>query len=308
MKTRLCFLVCLLLLGVFLAFVSCGGGGSKPQAPRLSQSGLEPASGGSADDGDSSRKTDLGESPGDGGDEGLAPPPPEETSPDYYVFISLDYDFSQQEYPADPEKMFAKFRAEPTVKALEEMGFEFLDAPDVFILVVMDYTGVFKLAPGWTVEQAMNDLPNLFTDIREVYPAGSPEGFYSLDSRLMHKGLEIAFHHDVYTEIEGLARRDDPEYLLKVELAFRSDPDVIRLQELGYELFMVATPFYAGLFIVPMPDLPIDESVTLRESIARELEQNFPRITEVRVYGVAELFEKAPSATFGGADARGGAF
>ena len=84
------------------------------------------------------------------------------------VFVMLDYDSSlyEPENPGDPvdtERMEADFRNEPTVLAIQELGFTLIEVYPV-------YSGLFELPSDWTIERALSELPRVFHDIISVEP------------------------------------------------------------------------------------------------------------------------------------------
>jgi len=205
MRGHLSLALLFLLLGAFLASASCGGGGSKP--PRLNepasrlQSGdsgssanssgnldfprgyQEEVAGTSKDDAQDLNQIDNGSAPTEGEqteETGNGPKEPEAGPPsrdlpsddasddvplDGTVFITLRYEWG--DFLSEPEKARQFWENSATPEALQGMGFELLsEFPEIV-------SGLFRLAPGWTIERAKKELPEMFPDILDIEGEGT---------------------------------------------------------------------------------------------------------------------------------------
>ena len=65
-----------------------------------------------------------------------------------------------------------EFLSHPVVIGLEELGFELVNAfPEI-------WAGLFALAPGWTLERAIDELPKLFPEIEYIEPDVELDGAF----------------------------------------------------------------------------------------------------------------------------------
>ncbi len=84
--------------------------------------------------------------------------------------LSIDELKSEGIGPWDWDKLRQRFLNEPTVVALLDMGFNLRDYVDHNLSPITGYRAFIELAPGWTVAEAVDKLPQMFHDIVFIWP------------------------------------------------------------------------------------------------------------------------------------------
>jgi len=238
MRGHLSLALLFLLLGAFLASVACGGGGSPRKLLIYSPQDATQNSGQAQD-----------VTSGQGGQPGPSQSGDEATASDE-IIIYLRYSFSPLEEgeSVDVAKMEESFKNEPTVLALQEMGFEYVSYGAEFLAIV--YAGVFRLAEGWTFERARDELPKLFPDIEAVDRPGNGD-YYGFGSGFPSNAIFVTLQDDTYEQMEPWNIKPGSPEDKELEARFRAEPTVITLQEMGFELLEVSGIFYSGIFSLP---------------------------------------------------------
>ncbi len=153
--------------------------------------------------------------------------------PDKDVLVVLDWDFeeiySRTDWPDGYlEELEHRFRSEPTVVKIQEMGFELRE--------VFPGTGVFRTPAGWSMDRAIFQLPRIFGDILRIGPAGLAELAIWIDDTVIVNLYYEPFDPNVEVDLG------------KLEEEFRSEHTVAQLQEMGFQLEGVLPAYYAGAF------------------------------------------------------------